>query len=123
MPRTVYCWRYCIELPMLTDEEWAVLEPLTMRSVEAIKAYRVEHDCSLAEARDAVSDAALQRYHEITGFDETNFNALFHHRLSLLGPDCHTCGKPLRTPRATLCAECWTPRAADTQASEEGSRI
>ena len=104
---------------MLTDDEWAILEPLTMRHIDAIKAYRGEHHCSLAEARDAVSDAALQRYREITGFDETNFNALFHHRLSLLGPDCHACGKPLRTPRAKLCAECWAPRADVAQASEE----
>ena len=104
---------------MLTDEEWAVLEPLTMPSGEAIKAYRAEHGCSL---RDAVTGAALQRYREITGFDETNFNALFHHRLSLLGPDCRACGKPLRTPRAKVCAECWTPRADAAQAAEEGSR-
>jgi hypothetical protein len=49
---------------------------------------------------------ALERYFQLTGFRETNVDALRHHRLALFGPPCRTCGKPLRTPRAELCAEC-----------------
>jgi len=41
---------------------------------------------------------------------ETNPNALWHHRLSQLGPSCRACGKPLRTVRAKFCAECGTPK-------------
>lgn len=49
---------------------------------------------------------ALQVYEEITGFHETNKNALWHHRLSVYGPPCLHCGKPLRTTRAKHCAAC-----------------
>ncbi len=49
---------------------------------------------------------ALAKYFEITGFRETNFKTLWHHRLSLYGPECRVCGKLLRTPRAQWCAAC-----------------
>jgi hypothetical protein len=49
---------------------------------------------------------ALESYTQITGVRETRFAALAHHRLALYGPACSNCGKPLRTPRATLCGSC-----------------
>jgi hypothetical protein len=49
---------------------------------------------------------ALEAYRRITGFEETNINAVWHHSLSLYGPPCHKCGKPLRTPRALWCPAC-----------------
>jgi hypothetical protein len=39
-------------------------------------------------------------YVRITHYAETNPNAVWHHRLSLYGPPCRSCGKPLRTPQA-----------------------
>ena len=48
----------------------------------------------------------LERYRNITGFDETNINAVYHHRLSLYGTPCPACGKPFRTPQARYCASC-----------------
>jgi hypothetical protein len=48
----------------------------------------------------------LDRYERITGFKETNINALYHHRLSLYGRSCLKCDKPLRTPQARYCAAC-----------------
>jgi hypothetical protein len=53
----------------------------------------------------------LDGYNRITGFGETNVNAVFHHRISLYGPPCETCGKPLRTPQATFCAACGKKRS------------
>lgn len=107
---------------MLTDEEFVLVWSSEHGPISEFVRYRDDHGVPIEAARDAVFDAALQRYTEITGFVETNFHALWHHRLSLLGPDCRACGKPLRTPRAKLCAECWAPRADITQAAEEESR-
>jgi len=55
--------------------------------------------------------AALAEYERITGYRETNFAAIWHHRLALYGPPCKSCGKPLRTPQAKLCGSCMTPVA------------
>jgi hypothetical protein len=96
---------------MLTEAEWAVVSPELANGVEQIKAYREKHHCSLAEARtNGFGQKALELYEKITGFKETNPNALFHHRLSIYGPSCGTCHKPLRTPQATSCAACGSSR-------------
>jgi hypothetical protein len=78
---------------MLEDSEAAyVLEPFSS------DAYRVDID----EAKRIV----LQRYFELTGFEETVANAIFHHVITQHGRPCPNCGKPLRTPRARWCAAC-----------------
>ncbi len=68
---------------MLTAAEWqAVASAFTLHADEG-----------------GVGQAALRLYERITGFKETNPKALFHHQLSICGPPCLTCGKPLRTPQ------------------------
>ena len=95
---------------MLNEHEWEEVVPHLRKGLEEIKRHRAAHGVSLTEAKNAVyGKGALQRYFEITSFRETNVNALWHHRLSLFGPPCSACGKPLRTPRAKMCAECGTP--------------
>ncbi|MCT7307923.1 hypothetical protein [Ralstonia wenshanensis] len=109
MPRTIFCWRCNIDVPMLTEEEWVLVKPEGV--IEEIKQYREATGCSLAEAsQKGWGGTALAAYEHITGFKETNPNALFHHRLSLYGPPCHACGKPLRTPKAEHCAACGAKR-------------
>ena len=49
-----------------------------------------------------------------SGTVETNSAAPWHHRVSLYGPPCAKCSKPLRSPMATFCAECGAMRHADT---------
>lgn len=111
MARDLYCWRCNMVVPMLDDAEWAELGPLLGDCVAELQRYRHEHGVSLAEAKDQVfGRAALQKYRELTGFIESNVNALWHHRVSLYGPACASCGKPLRTPKASFCAACGTAR-------------
>jgi len=94
-------------MPMLEEHEWRQLEPLLSGFIRDIKRYREYHSTSLQEATKAVgSDPVLQKYFELTGFRETNINALWHHRVSLYGEPCQRCGKHLRTSLAKLCAEC-----------------
>lgn len=45
-------------------------------------------------------------YYRTTGFLESNHNAIMHHQISIYGPPCESCGKPLRTPQASFCAAC-----------------
>ena len=113
MPRTVYCWRCDMPLPMLNEKEWAKLAPLLDGAISDFKEARRATGMGLAEARasSVFGARALARYRELTGFDETNVNALHHHRLSLHGLPCAACGKPLRTLRAKLCLACGHPRA------------
>jgi hypothetical protein len=75
-----------MEIPMLEEHEWNEVLPY------------------LQQGRNGRQEART-RYMKITGFDEPNPVAIWHHRLSLFGPPCKVCGKPLRTPRAKLCAE------------------
>jgi hypothetical protein len=79
-------------MPMLTDAEAAyVLEP--MEDDDWTKFDRLKQE-------------SLERYWEVTGFAESNINAVWHHVISQYGRPCAVCGKPLRTPRAKLCAAC-----------------
>jgi hypothetical protein len=111
MPHTLYCWRCRTDIPMLTEAEWAVISPELANGIEQIKFYREANNCSLAEARTkGFGRKALELYEEVTGYRETNADALFHHRLSIYGPPCGACGKPLRTPQASFCAACGARR-------------
>ena len=115
MPRTIYCWRCRMDIPMLTEEEWAQVAPHLDNGIEQIKRYREQHGCSLAEAKEkGLGQEALALYERMTGFHETNANALWHHRLSIYGPPCQACGKPLRTPEARSCAVCGAERSLQT---------
>lgn len=96
---------------MLTDEEWADFGPLLRRTLERIKQVRAETGAGIREAQAIAGKDALARYATLTGYQETNVQALWHHRRSDHGPPCQACGKPLRTTRAKHCAACGAPRA------------
>jgi len=97
-----------MDVPILEEDEWAEVLPRRQEGIRRIKEYRATHDATLERAKEIYGGGALDRYFEITGFRETNVNALWHHRVGLFGPPCEACGKPLRTPRAKLCAACGT---------------
>lgn len=104
---------------MLTEEEWALVSPHLSNMVAQTQQYRQEHNCSLAEAADRGAGLeALAVYERLTGFKESNVNALSHHRLNIYGPPCHVCGKPLRTPQARYCAMCGAERAKESELNQ-----
>ncbi len=95
MPITMYCWRCDMEVPMLTDREWDVLS-MIIRDKEGSFSDR--------------NAKFLAEYEKVTGFHETNPNAIYHHVVSQYGPPCAACNKPLRTQRAAFCAACGAQR-------------
>ncbi|WP_225308616.1 hypothetical protein [Hypericibacter terrae] len=107
MAKTLYCWRCRTDVPMLDEQEWEEVSTLLQKGLENAKEYRRLQDAPLHQVPKPIFDAgALDRYFEITGFRETDIDALRHHRLVLFGPPCAACGKPLRTSQAKLCTEC-----------------
>jgi hypothetical protein len=83
MAELLYCWRCKMEIPMLDDAEaMYIFEP--------------------PESERRI----LDRYFEVTGFNEPNQAAVYHHVIAQYGPPCSNCGRPLRTPRARWCAAC-----------------
>jgi hypothetical protein len=93
--KMVWCWRCKTEMPMLDDEEYRQVTSLFYRGQE--RDLRKKFAPMVAE------------YARITGLNATNPNAIFHHRISIYGPPCSFCGKPLRTPQAKLCGYCMKP--------------
>jgi hypothetical protein len=96
-----------MDVPMLDESEFASISQLYSDGMIATKAFRQLHNlpldkCSIDERFRPVRDA----YERMTGFKETNHNAIMHHRISLFGLPCPKCGKPFRTPNAQFCAEC-----------------
>ena len=102
---------------MLDEAEYTEVALLNQKAMESIKEYRERHDLPLDQVPVAAFyEPVCRRYEEITGFHETNPDAVMHHRISLYGPPCSGCCKPLRTPKASFCAEC------GLQVTEETSR-
>jgi hypothetical protein len=101
-----YCWRCKCEVPMLDEIEWAHVSPYLEETLRAVKAYRADTGAGLIEAKRHVADQACDAFERLTGYKETNYLAIYHHRLLHFGPPCHRCGNLLRTPRARFCAAC-----------------
>ncbi len=91
---------------MLEEHEWKQMEPLLTEQTQVIKEYRTRTGRNLKQAMEEAFKPATEKYFELTGFMETNHNAIHHHRLSAFGPECKKCGQLLRTPKASYCANC-----------------
>lgn len=94
--RLLWCWRCKMEIPMLDDDEF--------KHVMSLRGTGMGEDL-----REREFGPVLREYERITGLNETNINAIWHHKLSLYGPPCQQCGKPLRTPKANVCGACMAP--------------
>jgi hypothetical protein len=104
--KLLWCWRCKAEMPMLDEAEFSVVVSKRGGAGEG-------------NSGSGQYGAALAEYERITGYRETNYAAIWHHRLALYGPPCKSCGKPLRTPQAKLCGSCMTPVAVDIQTLSE----
>jgi hypothetical protein len=116
--KILWCWRCRMELPMLDEEEFAIIAKLYLGGIGGVKEVRTRNDASLSETfRTDLFRPMREAYFQMTGIHESNENAIMHHRISLYGPACENCGKPLRTPRASFCAECGrVPSAGSAEA-------
>ncbi|MDQ8188570.1 hypothetical protein [Pelagicoccus sp. SDUM812002] len=106
MAKTYHCWRCDMPVPMLTKQEWKEVGPLLRLDTERTKELRKEKGIGLKEALEELQSEACEKYYELTGFKETNWQAIWHHRLSEHGPECPSCGHLFRTPKASFCANC-----------------
>ena len=106
MPITLYSFKLKRELPLLSDEEYHLIGQALASRIKGINEYRLQHDVSLAEAKRHACDDALDYYERLTGVRLSDADELYWVRLSRYGRICPQCGKPFRTPRAKLCAEC-----------------
>jgi hypothetical protein len=97
-------------MPMLDEAEYAEAFRLYRDGRQATKEFRTKFGVPLSNATmEERFQPLLDFYEQLTGFRETNKNAVMHHRLSMYGPPCVGCGKPLRTPKAKLCGSCLRP--------------
>ena len=95
---------------MLDEAEYAEVSPLYGEAMRATKEFRIRWEIPLwGASREELFRPLRDTYERLTGMKETNHNAIMHHRLSLYGPPCKRCGKPLRTPAAKLCGACMFP--------------
>lgn len=99
-------------MPMLDEQEFAEIFALYGECMRATKDFRQRWGIPLEGVNiDKRFEPVRKRYEELTGMKNCHQNATLHHRLSLYGPPCAHCGKPLRTPKAKLCGSCMFPVA------------
>lgn len=95
--QNLWCWRCKMEIPMLNEEEHLIASKLYRQGFETGK-------CNMT--RQERFKELLDYYKQLTGFEETEPNAIMHHRIELYGPPCENCNKPYRTSKASFCAAC-----------------
>ena len=88
-----------MEIPMLNKEEFSIASKLYSQGFKVAQSDRQKR-----------FEKLLDYYNDLTGFGETEPDAIMHHSLEQIGPDCENCGKPYRTLKAKLCAICGNKR-------------
>ncbi|MBL0320409.1 MAG: hypothetical protein IPP74_14135 [Alphaproteobacteria bacterium] len=105
--KKMWCWRCQGVVPMLDETEYAEASHIYSMCTKNVKKFRQENRTPLAESPiDTLFKPLRDWYQQKTGMINCHQNAIIHHRISGYGEPCKSCGKPLRTPNAKLCAEC-----------------
>ena len=103
---------------MMDEREFAQFDATNRDAVLAVKSYRARRNVALEDT------PVLRLYRPVRAlYREFSHKAglrapvvsvehLRQHRLADYGPACKSCGLPLRTPEAKLCAACGTRRAS-----------
>lgn len=94
--KLLWCWRCKAEVAMLEDAELPKAREL--------------YSVAFKSAHQNRFQPLLDYYEQVTGFKETNPNAVMHHFVALYGPPCEVCSKPYRTSKASFCAACGNKR-------------
>lgn len=106
----MWCWRCKQDVPMLDEEEFAEISHLYSVATFAVKGYRRTHETSLENTPlHELYEPVYVEYERVTGTKELNHDEIMKHRISLYGPPCERCQKPLRTPKAKVCGACMHP--------------
>lgn len=107
--KIMWCWRCKQEVGMLDEDEYKIIYELYGQCMRKAKEYRETTGSSLERTPlSEIFKPVSEEYERITGCKGFHHNAVMHHRESIYGFPCKNCGKPLRTPRAKLCAVCGT---------------
>ncbi|MBO9565517.1 MAG: hypothetical protein J7621_22255 [Niastella sp.] len=101
--KMLWCWRCRMEVPMLDEEE--------SRQAGELYSAGIRNDAGGIDRQTRFREL-LDYYYEMTGWRETEPNAIMHHDINLYGPPCEQCGKPYRTSKASFCAACGHKRPA-----------
>src|SRR5271169_4007914 len=105
--KTLWCWRCGQEMPMLDEGEYAEALRMYSECMRGAKELRQKWSVPIEGASIHERFRPVREWYErVTGLPDCHENAIMHHRLSNLGSPCPVCGKPLRSPRAKLCASC-----------------
>ena len=94
---------------MLDESEYEEVARLYDQAMRLRKVPKIDHAQDPPDVIDRLFEPVRAAYLGMTGFVERNHIAIMHHRLSLYGPPCRVCAKPLRTSKAKHCAACGTP--------------
>ncbi|KAA9338388.1 zinc ribbon domain-containing protein [Hymenobacter busanensis] len=96
---------------MLEPDEFSLVMEAKQNGLAVVERERQRRQAPVPEQLelDRVAEhfrAMLEMYRLLTGFEETNPNAVWHHATDQYGPPCPQCHKPLRTPEARYCPQC-----------------
>jgi hypothetical protein len=109
---------------MLDEDEFASIDRLYRECVQAAQGFRKKHRLPLkGVALEEHFQPVQLRDEELTGLRSCHQDAILHHRLSLYGALCRSCGKPLRTSKTKICGACMTTLEASANTPPQGGVV